>query len=74
MSTTGSKRPGIWHVRLRVGGERPYRFKSLGTADDLSNVPADGNEILTYADAVQRAMRWDPWDVPEDELSRYHVR
>ena len=61
----GSRNPGRWHVRVRAGGtESGYRFRALGVADDVPHVEADGDEVLAYARALQKAASWDPWDEP----------
>jgi len=44
----------------------PYRWKALGTADDAAHVPADGADVLDYAQAVEAARSWDPDARPED--------
>jgi len=42
-----------------------YRKKALATADDL--VDADGERILTYGEAVERARLWNPDADPDTE-------
>ena len=37
----------------------------IGTADDLPHVPANGDDVLTYAQAIQRASAWDPHADPD---------
>jgi len=71
----GYRRPGseagTWYVRVFVGKGRqgsPYRKKALGTADDI--VPADGEEILNYGQAVKRALAWEPQGEDEDAADR----
>lgn len=53
---------GAWYVRVRTAKAEgdPYRWKVIGTADDLPHVEADGDEVLSYAQAVDRAGSWDP--------------
>lgn len=56
--------PGRWYVRVRVdstGTGSPYRTRVLGVADDLPNVAADGENILTFAQAIERAVGFDPY-------------
>lgn len=66
MATAGSRRAGRWQVRLAAGGTSSgYRFRALGAADDLPHVPADGEDVLTYQDALAAAAAWDPW-APDD--------
>jgi integrase len=43
-------------VRVRLG-ER-YVKRSIATADDIA--PANSNEVLSYAEAIQRARDWSP--------------
>ena len=45
--------PGQWLVRHYVGAER-YRVAPLGLADDFQDA-ADGNDVLTFADAQRMA-------------------
>lgn len=63
---------GIWYVRLFVGPEgngSPYRRAALGTADDLA--PADGKEILTFGQAMEKALSWEPGhDADDDDRGR----
>ena len=62
--------PGRWYVRVRVGSSgsgSPYRLKVLGVADDLPNVTADGEEILTFAQAVEKAVSYDPHALDDGE-------
>ena len=60
--------PGRWYTRVRVGGNggSPYRWKMVGTADDLPHVPANGDDVLTYAQAIKRASAWDPHADPNE--------
>lgn len=52
--------PGRWLVRRYVGldvkGVGRYRSKEIGLADDFLN--ADGEAVLSYAQAQQRAYEW----------------
>ncbi len=45
---------GSWWVRLRVGDR--YEKRSIATADDTA--AADGVEVLSYAQAVEKARDW----------------
>ena len=38
----------------------------VGTADDLPHVPANGDDVLTYAQAIKRASAWDPHADPNE--------
>lgn len=59
---------GVFYVRVRVGGDGdPYTWRALGTADDLPHVPADGEDVLTYAQAVEAARAFDPDAEPDPE-------
>ncbi len=69
---TPSDRPGRWQARVHVRGVPRYRFKALGVADDLPHVEADGEEVLSYAEAFDAARRWDPYDEPEPEDGDQH--
>ena len=52
-----SSDPGNWYVRVHVG-DRNYKMSALRTADDA--VTADGESVLTYAQAVKHASGWQP--------------
>lgn len=58
---------GTWYVRLHVGGSA-YRMTSLGTADD--EVRADGREVLSYRQALEMAIQWEPEEVAVAERKR----
>ena len=57
----GYRRPGsesgIWYVRLHAGGGS-YRMATLGSADDSAT--ANGEAVLSYGQAVERALGWKP--------------
>lgn len=46
---------GTWWARVRLE-DRRYLKKSIGTADDF--VDADGQEVMTYAQAQAKAREW----------------
>lgn len=48
---------GAWGVR-RYLGDKQYETAKLGQADDLPHVPADGKEVLTFAQAEAAARAW----------------
>jgi integrase len=50
-------RAGTWIAR-RYAGERHYETVTLGIADDLPDVPADGKKVLTFEQAHLAARRW----------------
>jgi integrase len=52
-----SSEAGTWYVRVHSGGST-YRMASLGVADDV--LPADGEEVLNYRQALTLASRWEP--------------
>lgn len=57
---------GVWLAKLRVPGASPERRKVvLGTADDHSD--ADGTEILSYAQAQEKARAWFLAETKEPE-------
>jgi hypothetical protein len=58
---------GTWYVRLHVGGSA-YRMLSLGTADD--EAPADGSDVLSYRQALDQAIQWEPEEVAVAERKR----
>jgi len=58
---------GTWYVRLYVGGSA-YRMTSLGTADD--EVRADGRDVLSYRQALEMAIQWEPEEVAVLERKR----
>lgn len=74
----GYRRPareaGTWYARVFVGGDgSPYYRPALGTADDFAT--ADGREILTYGQAVDRVLSLDPNDdEPQDRGQPFTVR
>ena len=49
-----NQRAGTWYARTYLGGR--YRVLRLGQADDA--VRADGAQILSYDQAIERATRW----------------
>ena len=60
-----SKRPGTWCVRRYVGGQR-YVVEALeGVADD--NSEADGNSVLSFAQAQRKALEHKPKQPDGDE-------
>jgi len=67
----GYRRPkgvaGSWWVRLRLDGR--YVKRSIATVDDVAE--ADGVEVLSYAEAVERARDWsaDADDTPSDTVT-----
>lgn len=62
-TTAANGRPGRWKVRARAADTSSgYRFGTLGAADDLAHQEADGDEVLTYAQALAAAGEWDPYD------------
>lgn len=51
------KRVGTWVVRYRKpGSSKDYVMESLGEADDI--VGADGHNILSWAQALDKALAW----------------
>lgn len=51
------KRVGTWVARYRQpGSSQPYATEALGEADD--NVTADGDNILSWAQALEKALAW----------------
>ena len=61
---------GRWVARITIKSGCKYRERVMGLADD--DKPADGDRILTYAQAKQRALDW--FDGPEIRPIRYEVR
>jgi len=57
-------RPGTWYVRQHVG-DCAYRMQALGAADDVAD--ADGRMVLTYAQAAEKAVTWDPDREDQDQ-------
>jgi integrase len=59
---------GRWLAIVRVGeskdGVARYRQEELGLADDVA--PANGDTILTYAQAHLKAATWQPPDAPRN--------
>jgi len=51
-----SSEAGTWYVRVHTGGSA-YRMASLGVADDV--LEADGEEVLSYRQALTLASRWE---------------
>lgn len=51
----GTQGAGTWCARLYLG-DRSYTYTTLGTADDRA--PADGEAVLTYRQALDRAQAW----------------
>lgn len=47
---------GTWRARLYLSESRTFRKKALGTADDFTD--ADGEQVLTYAQAQRKARAW----------------
>lgn len=47
---------GTWRARLYLAESRTFRKKALGTADDFTD--ADGELVLTYAQAQRKAREW----------------
>lgn len=47
---------GTWRARLYLADTRTFRKKALGTADDFTD--ADGELVLTYAQAQRKARAW----------------
>ena len=45
---------GTWEARQRIKGK--YKYSPLGEADDYKD--ADGEKVLTYFDATDKARRW----------------
>lgn len=71
----GYRRPGreagTWYARLFVGrdsGGSPYRRKALGTADDKA--PADGESVLTFGQAMEKSLAWEPGEDGEEDRKR----
>lgn len=60
-------RPGTWYVRMHVG-EGAYRMEALANADDFAD--ADGETILTFGQAFEIALAWQPDLDAGDEDSR----
>ena len=60
-------RTGAWYVRQHVGASA-YRMAALGAADDTAE--ADGKTVLTYAQAVEAAMSWEPDQDPDQDRGR----
>lgn len=48
---------GAWGVR-RYLGNKQYETTKIGQADDLANIPADGEDVLTFAQAEAAARAW----------------
>lgn len=48
---------GTWIARRYIGEAR-YETKGLGAADDRTDVPADGNTVLTFDQAQTKARDW----------------
>lgn len=70
------KEAGTWYARVFVGGDggsSPYYRPALGTADDFAT--ADGNEVLTYGQAVDKTLALEPGaDADEDRGRPLTVR
>lgn len=52
--------PGAWQVRELVGGD--YKYRTIGAADDVGG--ADGRDVLTFAQAQEKATRPAPTVAP----------
>lgn len=74
----GSGAAGTWYARAFVGDGTgsPYRTQALGPADDKAE--ADGVSVLTYAQAVSAATKWNPLEksagepaTVQDAVTRY---
>jgi integrase len=72
----GYRRPdkeeaGTWYARLfvgRDGGGSPYQKRALGIADDFAE--ADGKEVLSYGQAMDKAVALEPGDDEEEDRGR----
>jgi integrase len=51
----GTAGAGTWCARLYMG-DRRYTYETLGAADDRA--PADGEAVLTYRQALEKAQAW----------------
>jgi integrase len=67
--------PGQWIVRRYIDDERDrtaqyglYRIAPLGLADDFQDA-GPGREVLTFADAQQRALSHKPSEMPRKALT-----
>jgi len=58
---------GTWYVRVYVGGSA-YRMTSIGTADDEAT--ADGRDVLSYRQALEVAIQWDPEELAVAQRKR----
>ena len=73
---------GTWYVRW-LGEDKKYHQDRLGEADDDPKSEPDGEQILTYQQALEKAMKRDNsgqekpvahysvWDACEDWLDDY---
>lgn len=65
------KEAGTWYARVFVGEDgngSPYHRRAIGTADDFAT--ADGKDVLTYGQALEKALALEPGGDQDDDRRR----